>query len=247
MKLPLIFAAVVATSVSAKAATLLSFDFESNNFAYYYGYIYQEFGSGTVNNNGNNPTAGAGQGGTAGARTTFNMTNVSGGYAGLGMGFGGNPANATRIAGAASLADFAFTIGLRADGLTGSSVGVGLELKFEVPDNYFLPADGNTDADTLLVLSLNRTLTTTYQTFTTTLADWTITSGSLAQLKSNLGALNNINMNIGYGSGGNVPEFGNDANNVLAADNYTLSVVPEAGTAPLGLLSIVSLRARRRR
>lgn len=246
MKLALILATTLATSLTAPAATLLSFNFESP-VPYFYGYTYQETGSSTFTNNGGNPTAGAGSGGTAGALSTFNMTGASGGYAGFGTGFGGTPANASAISGANSLADFSFTIDARADGMTGASAGIGLELKFEVPDNFFLPADANTDADTLLVLTLSRSLTTTFQTFSTTLADWTVTSGSLALLKSNVSSLSNINLNLGYGSGGNVPEFGNDAGNVLAADNYTLSVVPEAGTTALGLLALGGLLSGRRR
>lgn len=247
MKLPLILAAVLATSLSAQAATLLSFDFESNSFSYYYGYTYQQTGTGSFANNNGNPTAGAGRLGTAGALTTFNTTGSAGDFAGFGTGFGANPANANAISSASALGDFSFTIDVRSDGLTGASAGVEFEIKFEAPDNSILPGDGGTETDVLLGLRFNRTVTSTYQTFATTLADWTVYTGSLATLKSNLGTLNNINFNIAHNSNGAYASYGNDANNVLAADNYTLSVVPEAGTATLGLLAIGGLLARRRR
>ncbi len=234
---------LLASTLASHAVTLVSYNFDTPPSAYLYGYTY---GGGSFTNNINAPTAGAGTGGTAAASATFNTTGMVG-SSGIGLGFGGSPSNSASIAGATSLADFTFTIDLRTAGTTGSSAGLNLELRFQAPDNFYLPADGDSDGDSLLTLRYNAAVPNTFQTFNTTLADWFVQDGSLANLQTNLAFLSNINLNVPYDADQTMPDFGNDTGNVIAADNFTLSVIPEASTASLFLLAVGGLVGRRRR
>ncbi|HEX8309893.1 MAG TPA: PEP-CTERM sorting domain-containing protein, partial [Chthoniobacteraceae bacterium] len=99
----------------------------------------------------------------------------------------------------------------------------------------------------LLTLSLNHTITSTFQTFTSSLNNWNLNEGSLASLKENVGSLNFISLNIGYNSNGALDAFGRDADNAISVDNFAVAAVPEPGTASLCLLTLGGLLARRRR
>jgi len=239
--------ATLVFAFSVQADTVLSFDFDAASPDYKYGYTYSEFGTGTHDNGVFSATGG--NGGTAGLVTTFNTTPMSGGWAGFGTGLGDwrPAANYEALAGFATLSDLTLTLDARAGGLTGASAGVTFELKFEAPDNTITPNDGDTDTDVLLRLTSSRTLTSDFQTFSSTLNTWTVAGGSVDQLKTYVGAVGNINFNIAYDANGTLPAFGNDADNSLAVDNYAITVVPEPSTLALVGLGGIALLIRRRR
>lgn len=241
----IILVALACAPLGASAATLLTTDFDTVFLGYDYAYVYQETGSGSHNDGV--ITGGQGTAGSAGLLSTFDTTNISGNFAGIGTGFGGNQGSFSSISDAASLADLSYTLDSRADGLTGSTLTVRFELKFEAPDNTILPVDGDGNTDILLRLHFDTSLTTTFQTFSSSLDSWVVDEGSLAQVQTYLGSMNNINLNIAHDANGALPQIGNDSNNVIAADNYTLSAVPEPGSVSLGLVAMVGLLARRQR
>lgn len=240
-------AALAFTAGVCQANTVLAFDFDTKNSEYKYGYTYSEFGTGTHDNGVFSPTGG--NNGTGGMVATFNTTAMSGGWAGFGAGVGdwSGAANYGVLAGLTSLADITLSLDARAGGLTGASAPIKFELKFEAVDNTILPADANTDTDVLLTLTLNRNLTSEFQTFTSTLDTWTVAAGSLAQLQTYVGSLGNINFNMAYDANGTLPAFGNDAGNFLAVDNYALTAVPEPSALTLFGLGGLALFLRRRR
>ena len=233
---------------SFNASAVLDYDFDAVTPDYTYGYTYAE--GGTHSHDGGVFAPSAGQGGTGGWIATFDMTGATGGWAGFGGGFGDwvGVGNYGALANASSLADITFSLDAKAGGLTGASAGVTFELKFEGQDDTIVPADGDEDTDVLLMVQLYPTLTSSFQTITSSLDAWTVTEGSFEQLQAFVGGVENINLNIGYGGGGDVPEFGNDADNTLSADNYSITVVPEpSGLALLGLgLAGVALIKRRK-
>jgi len=235
----------VACVSSAPAVTLLSFDFDSTSPAYTYAYSYQETGSSSNNDGKPISVAGVGVGGTAGGVATFDTTSMSGSFAGIGYGFGGSSAGFAAIVNAITLADFSFSLAARAGGLSSTTTTLKYEFKFEAPDGTLGATDGQTDV--LLTLSLFPSATSTFSVTNNTLAAWNIENGSLAQLKTNLAALNNINFNLGYDAGGNLSDFGNDANNSILADNYLLTVIPEPSSLVISALGLLGLAARRKR
>jgi len=240
-------ATVALPGLNSEANSLLSFDFDGVNSDYKYGYTYSEFGSGSQDNGIFSATGG--NGGTGGLVVSFDTTSMSGGWAGIGAGLGAwSPVgNYSPLVGLQSLADITFKVDGKAGGLTGASAGVTFELKFEAVDNTIVPNDSNTDTDVLLQLTSSRTLTSEFQTFTSTLDTWTVAGGSLAQLQSYIGSVGNINFNVAYDANGTLPAFGNDAGNSFAFDNYSLTVVPEPSTLALAGLGAMVLLFRRRR
>ena len=218
----LLLPALAGFTCQLPAADLLSYNFDDALPAYRYGYGYQETGS-SANDNGIY-VPGAGAGGTTGLVSTFDTNNMSGGYAGFGTGFGGGDAlgGFAEISSLTTLQGLSYTLDLSAAGLSGTAAVVQMEIKFEAPDNTIQPPDADTGTDVMLRLQLNVEINATFETFTSPLSEWTIAAGSLADLRTYLSSLNNINFNINYGSGSNLPAFGNDSGNQIKADNYRL-------------------------
>ncbi len=242
---------LVLFAINVRAADILSYDFDSSIPNYLYGYTYEENNpdNGAPTHDNGTVAATGGVGGTGGFVATFDMTLANGGWAGFGAGFGdwNGAGNYALIANASSLADITFQMDARADGLTGNSAGVTFELKFEAADDTITPPDGDGDTDVLLTLQTPATLTSSFQTFTSTLDSWTVANGTFEQLQTFLAGVENINLNIGYGAGGDLPDFGNDAGNILSADNYMVAVVPEPSTLALfGLGGMIMLLRRRK-
>ncbi len=168
-------------------------------------------------------------------------------YYGIGGGSGLAIQNAPT---SANLADYQFSIDLRAIGLIAATTAVEFSIEFQAPDDT-LGVDEGTGADILLALSFTaadgRSLLVgpDFATFSATLDQYSaITNGSLENFAL-LGSLtSNINVNLQVNNG--VGEFGIDADNALLVDNQTIEQIPEP-SAGLALLAGVALALARRR
>jgi hypothetical protein len=258
-------AVIIGTSGFEGAATF------ENGYYYTYAFDYAGYGNGGPNVDlmGNAVVSaspvdtGMGVGGSSAFRLTFDATAVPApgqpyptptdpavqySYYGVGGGDGLAVLNAPT---SANLADYRFSVDLRALGLTGASAAVEFTIEIQAPDDT-LGGDPDTGNDLLAAFSFTVAggdafiVGPAFSTFTTTLDQNSgITGGSLANFTQfgSLASVININFQMNNGAG----EFGLDANNGLILDNQTFEQVPEPGVCGMLALGVAGLGLRRRR
>lgn len=223
---PVLASLVIGVGLPAAAAPVYDVDFDNTAPTYAQG-----DGSGTrtlTYTTGGTSTA-DGVGGTKGSKYTFDLTGLSG------FTFN-NPFyqinNTTGFLGATStdVNDYEVSFDIRAEGMTGSSVGATFDLR--LGDANFTSSVTYTGTYAKTTLNLGDIASDTNFDLT----DFTASSGSQRQFKFTV-----------FGSG-DAGKFGYDSGNALYLDNFQINEIPEpASMALIGLGSLCLLGRRRAR